>query len=204
VRAAALRLGLGEGRRSDGDDLLRVGRADGGDRVAGIDRPREAAVRFDRKRIGNLHHIQQCRHPRGYILARRGRRSDEAVIAGHQFRDDRSYTLGQPVRQMGRIGDMDGFYTLNAGGRFGDSSHVRSGDDQVHISQLRARGNGGQCRFLDLTLFMLDENKRLHPTTPAVRSRSISSSTLCSFTPASRFEGSRTEMVVRRGVMSTP
>ena len=79
-----------------------------------------------------------------------------------------------------------------------------AGDEQMHLAKLRRGGDGGERGVLNLAAFMLDENQRLHATTPSVLSLPISSSTEPTFTPAWRFDGSVTFTIVSRGAVSTP
>ena len=72
---AALGRRLLERGAADGDHLLRVGRLDRGDGVAGIDRAGEGVVALDREDVGNLHHVEQGGDARRDILAGGGRRA---------------------------------------------------------------------------------------------------------------------------------
>ena len=89
-------------------------------------------------------------------------------------------------------------------GRLGDGADALAGDEQVHLAQLRRGGDRGQGGVLHLAAFMLDENQRLHATTPKAFNLPTSSSTEPTLTPAWRFDGSTTFTTVSRGAVSTP
>ena len=122
----------------------------------------------------------------------------------HQLDHQRRDILRQRVRISGIVGDMDLADSGDLRRRLGDGVDALADDEQVNLAQLRGRRHRGQGGIPQLAVFMLDENQRLHQITPTVRRRSISSSTDCTLTPASRLEGSRTPTVVSLGAVSTP
>ena len=85
--------------------------------------------------------------------------------------------LGERVGVSRIVGDMDLADAGDLRRRLGDAADALAGDEQMDLAQLRRGGDGGQGGVLDLAAFMLDQNQRLHATTPSVLSLPISSST---------------------------
>ena len=78
--------------------FLGLGRFDGLDRVAGIDRPLEGVRRNHLGDVGDLHDVEQRRHARQDVLAGRGGGRDDRVIVAGERHDQRRDRLGQQVR----------------------------------------------------------------------------------------------------------
>ena len=147
------------------------------DGVAGVDRTGERVLVLDRQDLGNLHHVEQGRDARSDVLAGGRRRRDERVVVLHQLGGDRRDILGKAVIEVRGVGDMDLADAGDLRRRLGDRADVGSGDQRMDFAQLRRGGDGCERRVLDLAAFVLDENERLHSTTPSVFSLPISSST---------------------------
>ena len=122
----------------------------------------------------------------------------------HQLGDQRRDVFGQRVREGGIVGDMDLADAGDLGGGGSDAVHALAGDEQMHLTQLRRGGDGGQRGILDGGAVMFDPDERLHFATPMDLSLPTSASTSATFTPAVRLAGSTTFSVVSRGVTSTP
>ncbi len=118
--------------------------------------------------------------------------------------DDRRDILGQRVGVSRIVGDMDPGDAGDLRRLLRDAVDALARDDRMDLAELRRRGDRGQGGVLQLAALMLNPDERNHPTTPAVFSRSISSSTEATLIPASRFLGSRTLSVCSRGAASTP
>jgi hypothetical protein len=69
-----------ESRRTHADDLDRVGRLDGGDDVAGIDRALESVGGDDGDDLGDLRHVEQGGDAWHEVLAAGGRSSQQVRI----------------------------------------------------------------------------------------------------------------------------
>ena len=92
---------------ADGDDLLRIVRLDGRDRVTGVNRARERVRPLDREDVGDLHHVEQRRDARGDVLSGGCRRDDECVVALHQPGGDRRDRFGELVLERRRARGID-------------------------------------------------------------------------------------------------
>ena len=199
--------GGGERRGAHGDDDLRIGRFDGLDRVAGIDRPLEGLRAEDLGDVGNLHHVEQRRRPRRDVLGacRRGR--DDRVVAGGERNDQRRQRLGEAVGVERIVGCAHFRHALELSGGGGGRADVLTGDKHVdRTSEFERGGERARCRVVQLSACDFRQKKGRHrQITPASSwSLATSSATDLTFTPALRPEGSAVFSTLRRGDTSTP
>src|SRR5690606_22987064 len=171
---------------------------------AGVNRPSESVLAFDRHDLADLHDVEQGGDARGDVLAEGGGRGEQSVVMAHQRGRDRGDILGQLVLEVDGVGDMD----LADAGDFcaclGNAVDALAGDEQMHFAKFGCGGHGGEGGILDRGAVMLDQYKRLHATTPKVLSLAINSSTDATLSPAWRLGGSVTLRISRRGAASTP
>src|SRR3546814_4573103 len=71
-----------------------------------IGRPRESVLAFDRKDVGDLHHVQQRGYARGDVLAVACCGRKECIMVAHQLYDQRRDIFCQRMLIGGVIGDM--------------------------------------------------------------------------------------------------
>ena len=82
---------------------------------------------------------------------------------------------------------------------------VQADDQRMDLAELGGRGHRAARRLLDLAVLVVEQDERGHQITFAsVLSFATSSATEPTLTPACRFGGSLTLMVLSRGAGSTP
>ena len=96
-RLGAARAGGLEGGGAHGDDLLRVLRLNGLDRVAGVDRPLEGVGGDHLGDIGDLHHVEQGGGAGHGVLRRRRRGRDDRIVIRGQRDEQSGQRLGHRV-----------------------------------------------------------------------------------------------------------
>ena len=199
--------GRAERGRAHGRDDLRIGRFDGLDRVAGVDRPLEGFGAHDLDDVGDLHHVEERRDPRQHVLGARGRRRDDRVVGGAERHDQRRERLGEPVRVGRGVGDENLADARKLRGRLGGRRDAPPGDE--HVDRLRdlegrrqrPRGQVAQAPARD---FRKKKGRHGQITPASSWSFATSSETVFTLTPALRPEGSDVLSTLRRGATSTP
>jgi hypothetical protein len=110
-----------EGGGAHGDDLDRVGRLDGGQRVAGVDRAHEGVGGFDGDDVGDLGHVEQRGDAGQHVLAEGGGGGQHvAVAAGLDEADQqRGEVLGALLGVGGGVGHLHLGHAGQLGGGLG-------------------------------------------------------------------------------------
>jgi hypothetical protein len=126
-------------------------------------------------------------------------------VAGGQRHQQGGQRFGQRVVVSG-IGGGDHLRHARQGGSCGGALGIGAGDEDMDLAQRGCGGDSGARGLLDRAAFMVEEDENGHAqiTFASSLSFSTSSATDFTFTPATRFGGSATLIVVRRGAGSTP
>jgi hypothetical protein len=152
-----------EGRGADGDDLFRILRLHGLDRVAGIDRPLERVWPEHLAHVRHLHHVEQRRHARHDVLAvGRGRRND-CVIGARERDDQRRERLGKRMLVRRAVGEQHFRHGVELCRGVRDRLGVLAGDQNVHLAAHRLRGGERLVgRILQRLVVVLGDEERGH------------------------------------------
>ena len=134
-----------KGGHAHRDDLDRVGRLDGGQRVAGVDRAHEGVGGFDADDVGNLRHVQQCGNARQHVFAEAAGGGQHMAVAA---------ALDDIDQQRGKVfgagfcvgGGIRKLYLADAGqlgGGCGRTAAGRARDQHVDVcAEFACGGNG--------------------------------------------------------------
>ena len=202
------RRGLVEAGGAHRHHLDGVGRLHGRERVAGVDRAHEGVGRLDRDDLGDLRHVEECRHARHEVLADGGgarppRASSPWRAASPARRGSRAArprsAAASATRTLATPASLRGL------ARGGGASLPR--DEHVHVAaHLRGGGDGVGGAGLQLRVVVLGNDEGGHLRSPSLRILSFATSSATSFTmtPPLRLGGSTTFRVFRRGATSTP
>ena len=157
--------------------------------------------------IGNLRDIEQRGDARCDILARRVGREQDMAVSARKADDQGGYAFGQLVRVGGAVSSDHLGNTRDLCGFDGSAGATAfSGNQHMHVAgNSGGGGDGVQNDGNDCRIIVIGDDQDCHQMTPAsFLSLSTSSATDSTFTPPSRFAGSVTLSVVRRGATSTP
>jgi hypothetical protein len=127
---------------------FRIGRLDGLDRVAGVDRPLEGLHAHDLDDVGDLHHVEERRDPRHDVLGVRCRRRDDRVIGRRELDDQRRERLSERMRVSRVVRQQHLADAGKLGRRLRRASHALTGDERVdRLADLERRGQRARsCR----------------------------------------------------------
>ena len=152
-----------EGRGAHRDHLLGVLGAHGLHRIARIDQPLEGVGGDHLDDVGDLHDIEQRRHPGHEVLRIGGRRRDDGVVARRQRDDERRHRLGQHVL-VGRI--LRDQHLGNAGElrrSLGRRTAILAGDENVDLgADCRGCGQRLGGRVLEALVVVLGNEEDRH------------------------------------------
>src|SRR5581483_8768333 len=163
---------------------------------------------FDRADIGNLHHVEQRGDARHQVLSGGRRRRQDVRVVRRQLDQQRRDVLGQAVGVGGIVGQAHLGDPGDFGGGLGDRGAAAAGDEDMHVGagdpgDLGGGGDRVQRRRLQRGAVMFGDDEDGHQITRASSfSLSTSSATEPTLTPPSRFFGSSTLRVTRRGSLS--
>jgi hypothetical protein len=113
-----------------------------------------------------LHDVEQRRHARHHVLARRGCGRDDRIVRARQRRDQRRGRLGQHVIETRIIGHQNLLDAIELDRGLRDALDVRACDQEVHGRAERLSGGerlGG--RILQGPVVMFSDQKRCHGST---------------------------------------
>src|SRR5262249_8458517 len=137
--------------------------------VAGIDQPLERIWREHFDDVGDLHDVEQRRHPRHDVLAGGGGRRNDRVVARRKRGDQGGHRLGHHVLIGGGICNPHLLHAVEFGGSLGHRAAGGAGDQHMH--GLPERLGGGQCLVscvLEGGVVVLGEQKRGHVSASGV------------------------------------
>ena len=134
-----------------------------GERVAGIGRAHEDAVRNDLDDVGDLGHVEQGRDPRHDVLAEGGGRGDEVAVALGKADQQGRQVLGDAVL----VGRIVGVQDLAHAGdlRCGLGHRPGAGARHQHVdlaAERLRRGDRVEARPLQLGVVVLGEDQNAH------------------------------------------
>ncbi|SAL03951.1 hypothetical protein AWB77_06906 [Caballeronia fortuita] len=195
-----------ETRRADGDDLDRIARLNGRNRVACVDRALERIGAVDGGNVADLRDVQMRGDARRDVFAVSRRRSKNMRVILRDVQHRAFDVFRETFGELRRIGEQHFADACDLRCRVRRALRVRTRDQHMHVAtDLRCRRNRVQRRCLDRRVIVFRNHKSRHQITFA-SFFSFSTSVFTSGTvmPALRFGGSTTFSVFRRGATSTP
>ena len=184
-RAAALGRRLERGG-PDGDHLLRIGGADGRDRVARVDRAHERIGGFDPDDVGDGSDVEERRGPGEDVLAPRGMGGEDRVVRAGEIDQEIGDGLGEPVGVGRPFREQHPHHPFDRRGRLRRAPATLPANEHVHVGvDLPRRGQRrkGRVEYGRAVVLGIDENAH-QITLASFRSLSTRPATSSTTTPA--------------------